>query len=104
MTASEMLLLGQHRRTVRASSSAPAATTPAETFERQSVVGSEASSACYNHPPILGKVAEKIIPAFSISTGDQFEWQPGNIQAGFYFLVIQTKDEIHTERIVKIVG
>ncbi|HKR04198.1 MAG TPA: T9SS type A sorting domain-containing protein [Bacteroidia bacterium] len=52
---------------------------------------------------LLGELAAKTtISTNMLSDNQQFEWSPGNIKNGIYFLVIMTKDEIRTERIVKM--
>jgi hypothetical protein len=51
----------------------------------------------------IGKLTgETIIPARLLSGNNQMEWNPGNIESGIYFLVIKTKNEVQTKRVVKI--
>jgi hypothetical protein len=52
---------------------------------------------------VLGEVAAAInISPALVSVNQQFEWSPGNLKNGIYFLLIEAKDEVRTERIVKM--
>ncbi|HKR05700.1 MAG TPA: GEVED domain-containing protein [Bacteroidia bacterium] len=52
---------------------------------------------------VLGELTdETIIPAGLVSNNEHIEWTTGNIKNGIYFLVIKTKNEIRTERVIKM--
>jgi hypothetical protein len=52
---------------------------------------------------VLGEVAAAInISPTLFSDSQQFEWSPGYLKNGIYFLVIEVKDEVRTERIVRM--
>ncbi len=52
---------------------------------------------------LLGeRINQIIIPADLLSDNERFEWSPGKIENGIYFLIIQTKDKVRTEQVIKM--